>query len=159
MREKIKWARNEMPQTDRSKTLSLMNQADMKAVLDFHRSFPQYAETPLVNLSHLAAHCGIMGIYIKDESFRFDLNAFKVLGGSYAIAKYIAKRLGKDLVDLDYSTLISDETNTTARPSSATLCMVSISSDFAPMSIPAVGSSMSRIFGLVPSHLATTTFC
>ena len=76
----------------------------------FHRSFPQYTETPLVNLSQLAAYCGIKGIYLKDESFRFGLNAFKVLGGSFAIAKHIAKQLGKDISEIDYNTLVSDET-------------------------------------------------
>jgi diaminopropionate ammonia-lyase len=63
-----------------------------------------------VNLSRLASYFKIKGIFIKDESFRFDLNAFKVLGGSYAIAKYIAKQLGKDIAGIDYNTLVSDET-------------------------------------------------
>jgi diaminopropionate ammonia-lyase len=87
-----------------------MTPSEMEKACRFHRSFPQYSETPLVNLSRLAAYLGIKGIFIKDESFRFDLNAFKVLGGSYAIAKYIAKQLGKDIADIDYNTLVSDET-------------------------------------------------
>jgi diaminopropionate ammonia-lyase len=82
----------------------------MEKAHNFHRSFPQYEETPLVNLSHLAAYFNIKGIFIKDESFRFGLNAFKVLGGSYAIAKYIAKQLGEDVSEIDYETLVSDET-------------------------------------------------
>jgi diaminopropionate ammonia-lyase len=52
----------------------------------------------------------VKDIFIKDESFRFGLNAFKVLGGSYAIAKYIAQRLGKDIGELSFDTLVSDET-------------------------------------------------
>jgi diaminopropionate ammonia-lyase len=87
-----------------------MGEAEVEAAYRFHRSFPQYTETPLANLSLLAAHCGIKGIFVKDESYRFDLNAFKVLGGSYAIAKYIAQRLGKNISELDYSALVSDET-------------------------------------------------
>jgi diaminopropionate ammonia-lyase len=110
MREPIKWACNEMPGTDCSKSLSLMTPAETEKAINFHRSFPQYSRTPLVKLSHLAELFGIKGIYIKDESFRFDLNAFKVLGGSYAIAKYIAKRLGKDIAEIDYDTLVSAET-------------------------------------------------
>jgi diaminopropionate ammonia-lyase len=110
MREPIKWAYNEMPKTDCSKSLSLMTPDEMEKARGFHRSFPHYSRTPLVNLSGLAALFGIKGIYIKDESFRFELNAFKVLGGSYAIAKYIAKRLGKDIADINYNTLISEET-------------------------------------------------
>jgi diaminopropionate ammonia-lyase len=99
-----------MPKTDCSKSLSLMSGAETEKALRFHRSFPQYAETPLVNLSRLAAYFGIKGIFVKDESFRFDLNAFKVLGGSYAIARYIAGTLQKDIAEIDYNTLISDET-------------------------------------------------
>jgi diaminopropionate ammonia-lyase len=87
-----------------------MSLEEMEKAHRFHRSFPQYEETPLVNLSHLAAYFGVKGIYVKDESFRFGLNAFKVLGGSYAIARYIARQLGKDIAELDYATLVSDET-------------------------------------------------
>jgi len=110
MRELIKWAYNEMPKTDCSKSLSLMSETEVEKACRFHRSFPQYEETPLVNLSRLASYFGIKGIFIKDELFRFDLNAFKVLGGSYAIGKYIAKQLGKDIAEIDYNTLVSDET-------------------------------------------------
>jgi diaminopropionate ammonia-lyase len=110
LKEQIKWARNEMPKTDCSQILSLMSPAEMEKAHRFHQSFPQYAETPLVNLSHLASYFGVQGIFIKDESFRFDLNAFKVLGGSYAIARYIAKELGRDIADIGYHALVSDET-------------------------------------------------
>ena len=110
MRELIKWARNGMPKTDCSKSLALMTREEIKKVYEFHRSFPRYKETPLVNLACLAAYFGIKGIFIKDESFRFDLNAFKVLGGSYAIAKYIAGQLGKNITEIDYNTLVCDET-------------------------------------------------
>jgi diaminopropionate ammonia-lyase len=87
-----------------------MSPGEIEKACRFHRSFPQYKETPLVNLSRLAAYFGVKGIFIKDESFRFDLNAFKVLGGSYAIGKYIARQMGKDISEIDYNTLISDET-------------------------------------------------
>jgi diaminopropionate ammonia-lyase len=87
-----------------------MTPNETEKAIGFHRSFPQYSPTPLVKLSHLADLFGIRGIYIKDESFRFDLNAFKVLGGSYAIAKYIAKRLGRNIAEINYDTLVSEET-------------------------------------------------
>lgn len=59
----------------------------------FHRSLPNYTPTPLVKLSRLASRLGIKELLIKDESHRFDLNAFKVLGASYAIAKYLGEIL------------------------------------------------------------------
>ncbi|MEG2929914.1 MAG: diaminopropionate ammonia-lyase [Oscillospiraceae bacterium] len=79
------------------------------AALKFHSSIDGYQPTPLVSLDALAAHLGIGGIYLKDESYRFGLNAFKVLGGSYAIASYIAKRLGEPLEQLPFSRMISPQ--------------------------------------------------
>lgn len=75
----------------------------------FHQSFPEYELTPLVDLKGLAEHLGIENIWIKDESYRFGLNAFKVLGGSYCIGKYIAKQLEMDLKELSYEKMISKE--------------------------------------------------
>lgn len=75
----------------------------------FHASFPEYSITPLTFLSTLAQHLGIQGLYVKDESFRFGLNAFKVLGGSYAIGQCIAQRLDCSIQDLSYETLASTD--------------------------------------------------
>ncbi len=73
----------------------------------FHTSFPEYSQTPLVDLRDLAGMLGVAGIYVKDESPRFGLNAFKVLGGSYCIGRYIAQRLGADISQMPYKELIS----------------------------------------------------
>lgn len=75
----------------------------------FHRSFPEYEEAPLAELGGLAERLGVSSIHVKDESFRFGLNAFKVLGGSYAIGSYIAQMLGMDISELPYERLISPE--------------------------------------------------
>lgn len=75
----------------------------------FHRSFPEYKETPLVELKALSKRLGVSSIRVKDESVRFGLNAFKVLGGSYALGSFIAKKLGVDLSELPYERLISPE--------------------------------------------------
>lgn len=80
-----------------------------KKVNEYHKSFPMYEETPLRELSGLAAKLGVKDIYVKDESFRFGLNAFKVLGGSYAIGSYIAKLLHKDIKELPYDKMVSEE--------------------------------------------------
>lgn len=81
-----------------------------KKIREFHKSFPMYEPTPLVHLGETAKCLGLKEVYIKDESRRFGLNAFKVLGGSYAIGKYLAGRLGKDISEAGYTTLISDTT-------------------------------------------------
>ena len=80
-----------------------------KRVRGFHQSFPEYSPTPLVSLRALAKKLGVTSIHVKDESFRFGLNAFKVLGGSFAIGNYIAGRLGLDIEDLSYERMISPE--------------------------------------------------
>ena len=74
----------------------------------FHSSFPQYAPTPLAELSALAAQMGLKSLLVKDESQRFGLNAFKVLGGSYAIARHIAARLGLRPEEMTFAVLRSD---------------------------------------------------
>ncbi len=75
----------------------------------FHRSFPEYSITPLAELSNLAKHLGVADIFVKDESKRFSLNAFKVLGGSYSIGSYIAEKLGKNIAELSYKDMVSVE--------------------------------------------------
>ncbi|MEW6413267.1 MAG: diaminopropionate ammonia-lyase [Candidatus Zixiibacteriota bacterium] len=55
----------------------------------FHRSISGYEPTPLVSLSSLARHLGVRRLLVKDESRRFELKAFKAMGASYAIYRYI----------------------------------------------------------------------
>ena len=107
MDKRIKWIMNRMPASD-DQWLSVMSVEEIEKVRAFHRSFPQYAPTPLVSLKSAAAHLGLAGLLVKDESFRFGLNAFKVLGGSYAIASEIARVLGRDIADTDYAYLTSE---------------------------------------------------
>ena len=72
-----------------SRYMNLFEPEEAEKVKDFHRSFSEYEETPLIRLKGLAEFYGIGDIYIKDESKRFGLNAFKALGGSYCIGKYM----------------------------------------------------------------------
>ena len=81
-----------------------------KTVREFHRSFPMYAPTPLAQLPETAKMLGVGEIYVKDESHRFGLNAFKVLGGSYAMGNILAEKLGKSLSETGYGVLTSPET-------------------------------------------------
>ena len=98
---------NTMPKSD-DRNLSLMSMAEVQQARRFHESFPQYKKTPLVDLKHMANYLGLSAVKVKDESYRFGLNAFKVLGGSYAIARYIADELKKDINTVDYPFLTSD---------------------------------------------------
>ena len=71
--------------------LSQYGEKSAKEARDFHKTLAEYFETPLRSLDVLAENFGVGGIYVKDESYRFGLNAFKALGGSYAIGKLIEK--------------------------------------------------------------------
>lgn len=81
----------------------------VKKVNEFHRSFDEYSVTPLHNLEKLAKHMGVKNIFVKDESYRFGLNAFKVLGGAYAVGRYLADKLGMDISELSFDYLGSAE--------------------------------------------------
>lgn len=58
-------------------------------VYRFHQSIKEYVKTPLHNLKALADQFHVKKIYVKDESYRFGLNAFKGLGVSYALNEII----------------------------------------------------------------------
>ena len=106
--EQIKWVKNTMPKTD-DRQLAVMGLDHIKKARAFHESFPQYAVTPLANLTGMAQYLGLKGVFVKDESYRFGLNAFKVLGGSFAMANYIAEELGRDVSEMTYDYLTSQK--------------------------------------------------
>lgn len=81
-----------------------------KFVNNFHKSFDSYEITPLVDLKNLAKEIGLKGFFVKDESYRFGLNAFKVLGASYAIANYIKDKIGLDENSFTFDEITSSET-------------------------------------------------
>jgi diaminopropionate ammonia-lyase len=60
----------------------------------FHRGLPGYRPTPLVEAPALAAELGVGRLFVKDESARFDLGAFKYLGASWAGFRAVAGRSG-----------------------------------------------------------------
>ncbi len=102
----IRWVKNKMPKTE-DLQLSVMALDNVAKARAFHRSFPQYSVTPLAQLRGMADFLGLKHLFVKDESYRFGLNAFKVLGGSFAMARYIAEQLGKDVSQVDYHYLTS----------------------------------------------------
>lgn len=80
-----------------------------QAVQDYHSSFDGYCITPLADLADTAGQLGTGGIFVKDESFRFGLNAFKGLGGSYCLGRYISDLCGSEQV-MPFDRLASDAT-------------------------------------------------
>ena len=81
----------------------------VEKIAAFHSSVPGYAVTPLAELSARAKELGLGNIFVKNESHRFGLNAFKGLGGVYAVSKAICEKLGLDLEKADFSQICSEE--------------------------------------------------
>ena len=85
--------------------ISFLSRREAETARAYHKSFSQYAPTPLTELPNLAQKLGVGRIFVKDESHRFGLNAFKVLGASYAIGRYLAGRLGEDISKISFERL------------------------------------------------------
>lgn len=66
-------------------------------VLEFHRRLPGYEPTPLVHVPGLAAKLGVGHLWIKNESSRLGLPAFKILGASWATYRVLAQRMAGDV--------------------------------------------------------------
>ncbi len=65
-----------------------------RAPLDFDRRLPDYAVTPLLDAPGLADSLGVGKVWVKDESWRLGLPAFKILGASWAVYKALEARFG-----------------------------------------------------------------
>ena len=109
-----KLIKTHLPQNIRNNNMAKTNvdylsESVMERVRDFHKTFDEYSITPLHKLENLAKHLGIKSIFLKDESYRFGLNAFKVLGGSYAIGKYLAEKLNLDISEVSFDYLRSEK--------------------------------------------------
>lgn len=90
-------------------SLKFVQPEAMQAILEFHSGIAGYAQTPLVSLPNLAKQLGVGQIFVKDESARFGLNAFKALGGSYAIARYLCGKLNIPVDRNSFNVLCSEE--------------------------------------------------
>ena len=75
-------------------TTSFFSDAELADVRRFYAAFDA-APTPLHRLPALAATLGIEDVLVKDESARFGLPAFKIVGARYAIGKLVEQRGGR----------------------------------------------------------------
>ncbi|MFD9700260.1 pyridoxal-phosphate dependent enzyme [Lentzea sp. NPDC059081] len=64
-------------------------------VREFHARLPDHAPTPLRELPALAAELGAGRLFVKDESSRLGLPAFKALGASWAVHRVLSGRTGQ----------------------------------------------------------------
>lgn len=70
----------------------------------FHRTLSGYQPTPVYALDSFASALGVDKVLIKDESQRFNLNAFKMLGGTWAVAQLLCKIWQLDVATFSFDT-------------------------------------------------------
>lgn len=101
----IRLKENRYINTDSTRGDEAFSKVIRQKVYNYHQSLPGYQMTPLESLDQLAGHLQIDKLWVKNEAGRFDLNAFKGLGASYAVAAYFAERLNLDLENLSFEEL------------------------------------------------------
>jgi threonine dehydratase len=75
---------------------------NFELIQSFHsKLYNTHPPTPLISLPELATQLGCAGVYVKDESERFGLPAFKILGASWGLCSALAERVGVDVLDLE----------------------------------------------------------
>jgi diaminopropionate ammonia-lyase len=60
----------------------------------FHQKLPGYRQSPLIGAPGIADVLGVGKVWVKDESSRFGLPAFKFLGASWAVYRVLLERIG-----------------------------------------------------------------
>lgn len=94
MSEKSDFPRDPLPWTIRSGARAWRCAPAPADVRAFHTALPDYAPTPLTELPELAQEFGVGRVFVKDESSRLGLPAFKALGVSWAVHRVLAGERG-----------------------------------------------------------------
>lgn len=106
---------NSYPKTSSTGTdLSTLSPAVAETIRSLHATLKQCKPTPLNRLPGLAAELGLKNVFIRDESKRSEINAFKVLGGSYPIGGCLAHNIHLPLQNLTHNSLEAPAAKTKA---------------------------------------------
>lgn len=108
MIEDIRYVRNKADIRDNTRA-ETFGKRKAESVREFHRSFPTYHPTELYNLKELSNIIGVGKLFIKDESTRFGLNAFKSLGASYCIGRILLEKADVSEDELKFDRLLQDD--------------------------------------------------
>ncbi|EXJ59927.1 hypothetical protein A1O7_04075 [Cladophialophora yegresii CBS 114405] len=80
-----------------AKSWTYSYETDISPAQAFHNRLPGYEQTPLIPLYDLAEQLGVGAVFVKDESSRLGLPAFKILGASWGTFRAIAEQTGLSL--------------------------------------------------------------
>ena len=105
----MEWIQNTFKDADNAKKFSKdFVETEIKKAHQFHKSIPQYEMTSLHELQDRSKELELGALFVKDESTRFGLNAFKGLGASYAVASYFAGKLSLDMTETTFNELLEE---------------------------------------------------
>ncbi len=76
----------------------LFTDEEYRDVHEYYAVHPELPPTPSRSLSRLAASLGIASVDAKDESHRFGLTSFKIMGVRYAVHRFGSHRVARGLV-------------------------------------------------------------
>jgi len=99
--------RDEDMKAEEDDLIQNFNLEQAKLCHEYHKTIPGYLPTPLRNLSALAQKLNVSNIWVKDESKRFNLNAFKFLGASFSFAQYILAEANSDNPAYSFDEVVS----------------------------------------------------
>lgn len=85
-----------------------LNRENALQGINFMKSLTEYEKTPLVNLKNLAEKFSVKKIYVKDESKRMGLNAFKGIGVFYGVMKVICEKFKLDFNSITFTDLLKE---------------------------------------------------
>lgn len=97
------------------KYCDFLTKENAKKAEKFILTLEGYEPTPLVSLDALAARFGVQKVYVKDESKRMGLNAFKCVGVLYGVARLICDRFDLDIETTSFDDLMAPELNSKIR--------------------------------------------
>lgn len=94
---------------EKSNLISLFDEGSKNKVRAFHKTLLNYKPTPLIEMNKYADIVGVNKLWVKDESHRMGLKAFKVLGASYAITNILYEKIGWDKNELSFEKLFNED--------------------------------------------------
>lgn len=91
---------------EKSNQITLFDEESKNKVRAFHKTILNYKATPLHGMNSYADKVDVNKLWVKDESHRMGLKAFKVLGASYAITNILYEKLGWNKEELSFKKML-----------------------------------------------------
>lgn len=94
---------------EKSNLISFFDEGSKNKVRAFHKTLLNFKPTPLIEMNKYEDIVGVNKLWVKDESHRMGLKAFKVLGASYAITNILYEKIGWDKNELSFEKLFNED--------------------------------------------------